>query len=202
MPFPCGDNSKRLFLGGKGAYDNKPTLSLCGYVKGHCAARWNGFTCQGGGGSLTFSTKLNAISIRGSYLCLKKAEKRNPIDWHSLAGQVTQWGRAGGNSRKWCYITVKAHSHSPLGSQGENRVLWRWQKRGEEKKEGIMWMFGVKVGLKKKRGVWEMYRQTGKGRSYSASLGEDGHAQGQKKLCVYRHVASHYNAWGTSRVSV
>lgn len=33
---------------------------------------------RGGGGSLTFSTTLNAISIRGSYLCLKKAEKKDP----------------------------------------------------------------------------------------------------------------------------
>lgn len=84
-------------------------------------SRWNGFTCVRGA---TFSTAVNVIPIRGSYLSAKGREKG---PWLSGAQELAGYAMAPNRRRrlKKAYITDKAHSHSPLGSQVENRVLYQ-----------------------------------------------------------------------------
>lgn len=123
----------------------KPSLSSC-YVTGQLLEGEMVSPVLGrGGGSQTFSTTANVISIKGSYLCLKKAKKRDSYWLVHSSWQVMQWHQTGG--KKWCYITDKATftqaTGQPSGKQGTPTLT---EETKGEKKKGIV---GMKRGILK-----------------------------------------------------
>lgn len=176
----------------------QPTLSLCaGYVTGHSAARWSGFTCAG--------ARLSAPGLMpsplGDHICASKRQrKRTLIEWRTVAGRLC-------NGNKQEATTQEMMLHNWQGTFTPHRRAAKWKTgyssvdRGEGRKNrAIVWMFGVRAD-QKKRCVGK--RIIGAERTKVFCLGgKDKRARGQKELCVNRDVASHYNAWGTLGVSV
>lgn len=102
---------------------------------------------------------------------LEKAEKKRTPDWPVHSSWLCNGNE---QEKKWCYVTGKAHSHSPSGSQVEDWAPPLCRRWG-----------GVK------RCVWERYGRAEEG---FCLVGEDNRAGRQKKLCLNRDVASHFDA--------
>lgn len=151
--------------------------------------------CWGEGGPASLSAPSLMPSPLADHICASKRQRKGTlIDWHTVAGRLRNGDEQEATTQEImlhnCQGTFTQPTGQPSGKQG---TLVLTEKRGrKKKKKGIVWMFGVKVGLKK-RGVWETHRQAERTKVFCLA-GEDQRAQRQKKLCVYRDVASHYNA--------
>lgn len=124
----------------------KTTLSFCRYITGHSAARWSGSTCAGGGAA-SLSAPGSAVSPSGgiAFMPGKGRDKGPPSGWCTVASYAMATSRRQ-RLKKWRYVTVKAHSHSPLGNQVEDWApplcrCWGYEKRGVW--ERYRWAEGV-----------------------------------------------------------
>lgn len=158
----------------------QPTLSLCaGYVTGHSAARWSGFTCAG--------ARLSAPGLMpsplGDHICASKRQrKRTLIEWRTVAGRLC-------NGNKQEATTQEMMLHNWQGTFTPHRRAAKWKTgyssvdRGEGRKNrAIVWMFGVRAS--KRRGVWENVSSGLRGRRYSASVGRT-NVPGDRKSFVW-----------------
>jgi len=107
-----------------------------------------GFTCVWEGGKSSLSLM---PSPSGDHICASKSQRKKDPDTQELVGYAISPSRSQ-QLKKWCYITDKAHSHSPLGSQVESRVLSHWRKRGEWEKRALCGCYGI-------RGEWQKEKE-------------------------------------------
>lgn len=144
-----------------------------------------------GGGNLTFSAGRTAIAISGSYLCLKKAAKKGtPLDWHTVAGRLRNGDKREATTQEMTLRNCRGTFTEPnRAAERKTGYSYGDRRRGSRgsRREAVLAVWGnsgIKCG-----GVWEKV-ETDEERMKALSLT----GVGQKKLCVNRDVASHYNA--------
>lgn len=100
-----------------------------------------------GGAAWLSAPRLMSFPLGGHICASKRQRKRTHWLVHS-SWQVMQWHQTGG--KKWCYITDKATFTQATGQpSGKQGTLTLTEKTGRNKK-GIVCMFGVKEGFKKR----------------------------------------------------
>lgn len=97
--------------------------------------------CLGWGGGLT------VIAIRGSCLCLKKAEEKGTlVDWHTVAGELCNSNKREATTQEMMlYKRLSSHIHTTHRAAKWKTGYSYGDRRRDAGGEGLCWMFGVKV---------------------------------------------------------